>query len=99
MTDPNNEYEELRKKYPEEYPYQIGTSLKQKAKGRSYEHSLPYKYFEYAYDEYALQYGRSQSLGKLCERGGLGVTEAMMLMAEHIERLRKILTDRGIKLP
>lgn len=42
-----------------------------------------------AYKEYAAQYGTSQSLERLHERGGFGAVELAVLLYERILRLEK----------
>lgn len=43
---------------------------------------------EIAYFEYTAQYGRSQSLERLAERGGFGAKELVNLLANHIKRMQ-----------
>ena len=40
-----------------------------------------------AYKEYSAQYGTSQSLARLNERGGFGAAELCILLCERIERI------------
>ncbi len=43
---------------------------------------------EEAYKEYAAQYGTSQSLARLNERGGFGAAEIAILLFERIQRIQ-----------
>ena len=49
--------------------------------------NLPKEVAEEAYKEYADQFGRSQSLDRLGERGGFGSAEIAILLFERIKRL------------
>jgi len=48
---------------------------------------IPWEYAEEAYKEYASMYGNEQSLKRLGERGGFGVTEIILLLYKRIQRL------------
>jgi hypothetical protein len=48
---------------------------------------VPRELAEEAYKEYAAQYGISQTLDRLCERGGFSTTELMGLLFDRIKRL------------
>ena len=50
---------------------------------------IPKVVAEEAYKEYAAQYGTSQSLARLCERGGFGAEELAILLYERIKRLER----------
>ena len=47
-----------------------------------------------AYEEYARQYGTSQSFNELHQRGGFGIQELMVLLCESIQHAR---TPKGEK--
>lgn len=49
--------------------------------------TVPREVAEEAYKEYAAQFGTSQSLDRLNERGGFGVSEIAILLFERIKRL------------
>lgn len=49
--------------------------------------TIPMKIAEEAYKEYAAQFGTSQSLARLNERGGFGAEELAILLYERIKRL------------
>lgn len=51
------------------------------------EGQVPYEVAEEAYKEYKAQYGGTQSLERLCERGGFGCAELAILLYERIKRL------------
>lgn len=51
------------------------------------ERDVPWDVSAEAYKEYAAQYGTSQSLERLCERGGFGASELAILLFERIKRL------------
>lgn len=48
---------------------------------------IPLEVAQEAYKEYASQYGTSQSLQRLNERGGFDATELAILLFERIQRL------------
>lgn len=47
---------------------------------------IPWSVAEVAYAEYALRYGRQQSLDRLADRGGFGRDEVLELLAQAAER-------------
>lgn len=47
---------------------------------------LPLEVLKLAYAEYALQYGTSQSFGRIQERGGFSILEVIGLLADAVER-------------
>lgn len=49
---------------------------------------IPRVWAEEAYFEYARQYGTSQSLERLEERGGFGVEEVISLLIDALDRAR-----------
>ena len=49
--------------------------------------SIPWPVAEEAYTEYAAQYGKQQTLERLAERGGFGMSEMAILLYERILRL------------
>jgi hypothetical protein len=51
--------------------------------------SVPREVAEEAYKEYAEQYGSSQTLDRLGERGGFGASEIAILLFERIKRLER----------
>lgn len=51
--------------------------------------TIPAAIAEEAYKEYAAQFGTSQSLARLNERGGFGAEELAMLLFQRIERLQQ----------
>ena len=53
------------------------------------EEAVPIEWAEEAYKEYAAQFGTSQSLERLGERGGFGATEIAMLLFQRIKRSRR----------
>lgn len=50
--------------------------------------TVPLVVAEEAYKEYAAQYGKSQSLQRIGERGGFGAAEIAILLYERCKRLR-----------
>jgi len=50
---------------------------------------VPLVVAEEAYKEYAVQFGSSQSLKRLNERGGFAASELAILLYERIKRLEK----------
>lgn len=51
------------------------------------EKDVPWDVAAEAYKEYAAQYGTSQSLERLCERGGFSASELAILLFERIKRI------------
>lgn len=49
--------------------------------------TVPMEWAEEAYKEYAAQFGTSQSLERLGERGGFCATEIAMLLFQRIKRI------------
>lgn len=58
--------------------------------------SIPWGVAEIAYREYAKQFGRSQSLERLAERGGFGWAEFGWLMARYFERRPEALPPESL---
>lgn len=50
--------------------------------------SIPWSYAEEAYKEYSAQYGTRQSLERLAERCGFGVSEIIDLLVKRIRRIK-----------
>lgn len=48
---------------------------------------IPYEWAEEAYKEYSAQYGTSQTLERMNERGGFGSEEIIGLLVDRIKRL------------
>jgi hypothetical protein len=59
----------------------------QKIQGYTGGGQIPRVVAEEAYKEYSAQYGTSQSLERLCERGGFGAEELAILLYDRIKRL------------
>ncbi len=57
----------------------------------SYDREVPLVIAEEAYKEYAARYGTSQSLDRLCERGGFGASELAILLFWRVRRLEEAL--------
>lgn len=51
--------------------------------------SIPWDIAELAYSVYSARYGRSQSLGRLAERGGFGPGEMDLFLPDWRERCEK----------
>ena len=51
--------------------------------------TIPWRFAEEAYREYAARYGKQQTLERLAERGGFGVEEIIMLLCQRIERIQR----------
>jgi len=66
-------------------PVQLGLEFERRIRDRA--PTLSKTFAEYAYVEYAAQYGTQQSLDRLHERGGFGVEEMLILLVERIDRL------------
>ena len=49
--------------------------------------TVPWAYAEEAYKEYSAQFGTSQTLERLAERGGFGASEIVMLLVQRCKRL------------
>ena len=50
--------------------------------------AVPMEVAEEAYKEYAAQFGTSQSLKRMGERGGFGATEIAVLLFQRIKRIQ-----------
>ena len=57
--------------------------------------TVPWSHAEEAYKEYSVRYGTSQSLERLAERHGFGVSEIVILLVQRIKRLEAELVKRG----
>jgi len=53
----------------------------------SHDRQVPWLVAAEGYKEYAAQHGTSQSLERLCERGGFSATELCILLFERIKRV------------
>lgn len=51
--------------------------------------AIPWEHAEEAYKEYSLQYGTSQSLQRLAERGGFGASEIVMFLCGTMQAPRR----------
>lgn len=65
-------------------PLQIGIRLPEKYRRPSYA-KTPYKDYLKMYEAYAARYGHSQSAERICERGGLSISEVFELGIREID--------------
>ncbi len=59
--------------------------------------SIKWAHAEQVYAEYREQFSNDQTLERLAERGGFGVSEAVTLLCQRIERLEKELAQARAK--
>lgn len=59
--------------------------------------TIPEPIARLAYEEYAAQFGRSQSFERLHERGGFGTMELICLLADLVERREEVFRKAKVK--